>query len=93
MDNKRTIAGKNGPIEVEFIDLTQDEFDDLLDSVEEIKAVTDREKKRELEKKLESSLLTNSARVRAEAPRAVMQSLISEALEWQARTVDTKKSA
>jgi hypothetical protein len=93
MDNKRTIAGKNGPIEVEFIDLTQDEFDDLLDSVEEIKAVTDREKKRELEKKLESSLLTNSAKVRSEAPRAVMQSLINEALEWQARTVETKKSA
>lgn len=92
MDNKRTIAGKNGPIEVEFLDLTQDEFDDILDLIEENKTATDRKAKRELEQSIESKLMTNAAQLRSEAPRATMQTLMGEALEWQARTVDTKKS-
>lgn len=92
MDNKRTIAGKNGTIDVELLDLTQDEFDDILDQIEDAKQATDRKVKRDLERKIESKLMTNSEKVRSEAPRAAMQTLISEALEWQARTVDTKKS-
>lgn len=92
MDNKRTIVGKNGPIEVEFLDLTQDEFDGILDQIEELKEITDREAKKSLEKSIEVRLLTNTARLRAEAPRATLQTLITEAIEWQGRTVDTKKS-
>jgi len=93
MDNKRTVSGKNGSIEVEFLDLTQDEFDDILDQIEELKTATDRNQKRTVEKSIEAKLMTNSERLRAEAPRATLQTLMGEALEWQARTVDTKKSA
>lgn len=93
MENKRTIVGKNGPIEVEFLDLTQDEFDDILDQIEELKTSTDREQKRTVEKSIEAKLMTNADRLRAEAPRATLQTLMGEALEWQGRTVDTKKSA
>lgn len=91
-ENKRTITGKNGPIEIELRDLTQNEFDDLLDLIDDRKAETDKTKRRELDRLVGNALLTNYDRLCAEASRAVLQSLVSEAIDWNGRTVDTKKS-
>lgn len=94
MDNKRTVYGKNGPIEIEIRDMTQNEFDDLLDLIDDRKASTDdKTARRTLDRQIGSRLLPNYDRLCEELPRAVLQSIVTEAIEWQGREVDTKKSA
>lgn len=93
MTLKRTVDGKNGPIEIEIRDITQNEFDDLLDMIDDRKAATDdRSARRTLDRQIGEKILPNYDRLCEELPRAVLQSLFLEAIEYQERRVDTKKS-